>query len=220
MSKKFFSLLKKGTLHLAPNKKVIPAKELETLLDAKEILKTVQEEAKEYRKEVAAECEKLKEQAKKEGYEAGFKEWSEEILKFQERTDSLKQEYTSMLAPVALKATQKIVGKAFELSDDLIFQLVENALKPVLQHKRITIYVNREDISSLEKHREDLKKLFESIEILSIRERDDITKGGLVIETEGGIINARLENQWGVLEQAFEKLFESTTNKIETEPVT
>lgn len=217
MSNKCFSLIHDGKIHIAPNKKVVPAKELQTLLEAKDVLIKVKDDSTQYRKEVAEECEKIKEQAHKEGYEAGFQEWAEHILTFQEKTDSIRQEYTKMLAPVALKATQKIVGKAFELSEDLIYKIVENALKPVLQHKRITIYVSRDDVDFLEKHREDLKTLFESVEVLSIREREDVTKGGCVIETEGGIINARLENQWAVLEKAFEKLFEDVT-KINKAP--
>jgi type III secretion protein L len=217
VSNEFFSLIHGSEVHLAPNKKIIPAKEFETLLNAKDVLKKVQEDAHEYREEVMKECEALKEQAQKEGYEAGFQEWAEYILAFQNKTDSIRQEYVKMLAPVTLKATQKIVGKAFELSNDLIYKIVENALKPVLQHKRITIYVNKDDVQFLEEHREDLKSLFESIEILSIRERDDVTKGGCVIETEGGIINARLENQWAVLEKAFEKLFEDVTSNESTE---
>lgn len=214
MNKRFFSLIHGGDLHLAPNKKVVPSSLIETLLKAKEVLEKVHEDAFKYRKEVAAECEKIKEQAQKEGYEAGFQRWAEHILTFQKRIDSVRSDYVRMLAPVALKATQKIVGKAFELSNDLIYNIVENALKPVLQHKNITIYVNRDDLRFLEKNRERLKSLFESIEVLSIRERDDISKGGCVIETEGGILNARLENQWDLLEKAFEKLFEDAA-KIE-----
>lgn len=213
MSNEFFSLIHGDKVHLAPNKKVIPAEELQTLLEAKGVLEKVKEDAVTYREEVAKECETLKEQAQKEGYEAGFQEWAEHILTFQKQIDSIRHEYVKMLAPVTLKATQKIVGKAFEISDDLIYKIVENALKPVLQHKQITIYVNRDDVQFLEEHREDIKSIFESIEVLSIRERDDVTKGGCVIETEGGIINARLENQWAVLEKAFEKLFEDAAEK-------
>jgi type III secretion protein L len=38
--------------------------------------------------------------------------------------------------------------------------------------------------------------------VLSLRDRSDIQPGGCIIETEGGIINAQLENQWRVLENA------------------
>src|SRR5262249_15045025 len=120
-----------------------------------------------------------------------------------------RHELEKTLIPVALKAAKKIVGREIELSEDTIVDIVSNLLKSVSQHKKITIYVNKKDLDSLEAARPRLKKIFESLEVLSLRERQDITPGGCVIETEAGIINAQLENQWRSLEAAFEKLMKS-----------
>lgn len=213
MTEKFFSLIYGDAVRSAPGKKIIPADVVAKLLDAQGILEKIQEDVLRYKQEVATECEQLKEQAQKEGYEEGFKEWAEEIIKLQQQVEQVRAEYSRMLAPVTLKATQKIVGDAVASSPEVAYNIVSNALKPVLQHKRITIYVNKDDLASLEKNREKLKNLFENIEVLSIRESDDVTPGGCVIETEGGIINARLENQWAILERAFEKLFQDVVEK-------
>lgn len=215
MKNKIFSFIHNKEIGLTPGIKFIPSSEFTEILNTQEVLDLVKKDAIEYRKEVALECEKLKEQASKEGYEAGFIEWAEHISKFQEEINSLRKEFTKVLAPIALAATQKIVGKAFEISNDLIYNIVENALKPVTQHRKVTIYVNKNDLTSLERNREKLKNLFENIESLSIRERDDITQGGCVIETEIGIINARLENQWVLLEKAFDKMMRSISTNNE-----
>lgn len=209
MKKKFFSLIHGEDIEIAPGTKVVPANEFSKVLDGRQVLTRVQKDALLYKKEIATECEKIKEVAYQEGYEAGFLAWSEHIKHFDDQILSIRKEFTNMIAPVALKATQKIVGKAFEISPEVIYSIVENALKPVLQHKKITIYVNKNDLASLEQNRSKLKALFESIEVLSIQEREDVTQGGCVIETEGGIINARLENQWDILAKAFEKLSKS-----------
>lgn len=215
MNKKFFSLIHGGNVHIAPQQKVLPADAFSALKTADEILATVKDDALKYKEQVAGECEEIKENARKEGYEAGFQEWAEHILEMQNAINGLRTEYNKMLAPIALKAAQKIVGKAFEINNELVFDTVSNALKSVLQHKRITIYVNKTDIDVLEKNRSRLKDLFENIEALSIRERDDIKAGGCIIETEGGIINAQLDNQWAVLERAFESLFKELSVKQE-----
>ena len=209
MKKKFFSLIHGEDIEIAPGTKVIPANEFSKILDGRQVLTKVQKDALLYKKEVASDCEKIKEVAYQDGFEAGFQAWAEHIKKFDDQIQSIRKEYTKMLAPIALKATQKIVGKTFEISPEVIYNIVENALKPVLQHKRITIYVNKNDLLSLEQNRVKLKNLFENIEALSIQERSDVTQGGCVIETEEGIINARLENQWNILEKAFEKLSKS-----------
>ena len=215
MSTKFFTLIRGDSIHVAPQQKILPAEDFSQLASGQEILEAVKKDALHYKETIAVECENIKEHAYKDGYEAGFQAWAEHIVKMQNEINNLRKEYNKMLAPIALKAAQKIVGKAFEINNELVLDTVSNSLKSVLQHKRITIYVNKIDLDILEKNRNKLKNLFENIEALSIREREDVKSGGCIIETEGGIINAQLDNQWAVLERAFESLFKELSIKQE-----
>ena len=206
MKKKFFSLIHGDSIHIAPETKVIPATEFSKALEAYEIVETVKADALKYKQEVAEEVEKLKEQAQKEGFEEGFKKWMEQIAKVEEEIIQVRHETEKVALPVALKAAKKIVGRELEVSENAIVDIVSNSLKAVVTHKRITIYVNRKDLEALEKSRIDLKNLFENLEVLTLRERSDVAPGGCIIETEGGIINAQLENQWRIMENAFDKM--------------
>lgn len=211
MSKPFFSLIKRGKIRAAPKTKVIPQEDLDELLNGKELLEAIQKDAEDYRLEVAKECEKLKEKAQAEGYEEGFKTWVEHIAKLEEEIAKVRKEFEKVLVPVALKAAQKIVGKALE-SEGTIVSIVEQTLKPVTTHKKITIYVNKKDLEVLENNKQHLKNLFENLETFTLRERSDISSGGCIIETEGGIINAQIENQWRTLEKAFDNLVKTKAN--------
>jgi len=206
VKKKFFSLIHGDSIHIAPETKVIPATEFSKALEAYEIVETVKADALKYKQEVAEEVEKLKEQAQKEGFEEGFKKWMEQIAKVEEEIIQVRHETEKVALPVALKAAKKIVGRELEVSENAIVDIVSNSLKAVVTHKRITIYVNRKDLEALEKSRIDLKNLFENLEVLTLRERSDVAPGGCIIETEGGIINAQLENQWRIMENAFDKM--------------
>lgn len=206
MSKKFFSLIYGDKIHTAPKKRVIEAEAFSKLLDAKEVLELAKEDAEKYRIQVAEEGEELKKQATREGFEAGFKSWGEEIARVEQMLVEIRKEMEKKLSSVALTAAKKIVGRELELSENAIFDIVSSSLKAVTQHKKITIYVNKEDLESLEKNRKKIKDLFEHLELLSIRERNDISPGGCIIETEGGIINAQIENKWNVLESALQHL--------------
>lgn len=206
MNKKYFTLIRGGSVHAAKDEKVIPAAEFSQLLDAHGVLEQVKKDAEEYRLEVAKECELLKAEAQREGFEAGFKQWAEHVANLEAEIVHVRKELEKVLIPVALKAAKKIVGREIELSDDTIVDIVANSLKAVAQHKRITIYVNRKDLDALERNRTRLKQIFETLEVLSLRERTDVAPGGSIIETEGGIINAQLENQWRALENALEIL--------------
>ncbi|KAF3362176.1 putative type III secretion protein SctL [Chlamydiales bacterium STE3] len=209
MKKKFFSLIKGATIHLAPQTKILPKEEIATLLDGKGVLNAIKEDAEAFRLQVVEEAEKIKEKAQSEGYEEGFKNWAEHVAKLEEEIANVRVEMEKLIIPVALKAAKKIVGREIELSETAIVDIVSNSLKAVSTHKKITVYVNKKDLESLEKHKQQLRDIFENLEVFSIMERADIQPGGCIIETEGGIINAQLENQWRTLERAFDMLMKT-----------
>ncbi|MBA3236938.1 MAG: HrpE/YscL family type III secretion apparatus protein [Parachlamydiaceae bacterium] len=215
MKKKFFSLIKGDVLEVAPKVKILPAEAFSTLLEASELLKNVQKDAEEFKIQIVEECETLKSQAQQEGFEAGFKSWADAVALLEKEIGKVRTDLEKRVAPVALKVAKKIVGREIELSDKAIVDIVSSSLKSVVQHKKITIYVNKKDLAILDANRAQLKDLFESLESLSLRERADIESGGCVIETEGGIINARLENQWAVLEKAFSGLLKKQSEAQE-----
>lgn len=206
MSKKLFNLIHGDHIRPAHNKKIIPQKEFSILQEGAEVLERIKKEAEAYRLEVAKECEQLKENAFKAGYEEGFQQWSAHLIEFEKQIEKLQQETQQLIIPVALTAAKKIVGREIELSEETIVDIVASNLRAVAQHKRITIFVNKKDLAILEKNKQRLRELFEHLESLSIRPRDDIQPGGCVIETEVGIINAQMEHRWQILEKAFEKL--------------
>jgi len=203
--KKLFTLIHGETVHIPPGVKALPESSYSSLIEANELIQKVKEGADQYRLEVLHSCEEIKSKAAQEGYQEGFKEWAEHIALLEAEIKRLRDEMKNAIVPVALKAAKKIVGREIELSDEAIIDIVTDSLKAVSTHKRITLYVNRKDQEILEKQKAKLKQIFESLETFSIRERSDILPGDVVIETEGGIINAKLENKWRVLEQAFQK---------------
>lgn len=205
-TKKFFSLLYGDQLRVAPQTKVIPADQLSKLLDSEEILKTVKDEAHRYKKEVASSTESVKEAAQQEGFETGFAEWAEHIAGLEEAIDRTNKRIEEIAIPLALKAAKKIVGHQLQVDPNTTVQIVANNLNAVSQHKEIVIWVNKQDLSLIEKSKPQLAEIFEALKSLSVREREDVEPGGCIIETEGGIINAQLSNKWEALEQAFESM--------------
>jgi len=209
VGRKFFNLIRGDAVHVGPKRKSIPAAEFSQLVTASEILLLVDEDVEKYKIEIANECEILKAQARQEGFEEGFKSWAETVAKQEVEIKNVRSEMQKILAPVAIKAAKKIVNKELETSEDTIADIVINSLKSVSHHKRITIYVNKKDLRALETHKPRLKEFFEELETLTVSEREDVAPGGCIIETEGGIINAQLENQWRILEKAFDRLLKS-----------
>lgn len=201
---KLFSLISSKEVHLAPGEKILPASEFSTLMDAKALLETIEKEAASYRQEVAEEAEVIKETAFQEGFQEGLTSLNRHLQAIDKELKTLRADIQVKILPLALKAARKIIGEELKMHPDRIVDIVLTALKPVTQHRKVIIYVNRVDLETVELHRPKIKNIFEHLENLSIQERDDIEPGGCMIETEAGIINAQLENQWRALETAFE----------------
>jgi len=201
---KFFSLFSQKDVHIAPDQKIIPSSECAVLQSANDILKTVKHEEIEYKRAALAEAETIKEKAFQEGFQEGLKSLDAHIFALDRELKEIREDVHKKILPLALKAARKIVGEELKLHPDRIVDIVITALKPVTQHRKIVLYVNRNDLEALEKEKSKIKKIFEHLDSFSLQERSDIEPGGCIIETEAGIINAQLDNQWRALESAFE----------------
>jgi len=202
---KLFSMIEDGKVHPASNKKVIPQEEFSILMEASEILEKARQNAEEYRIQTEAECQALREVAKKEGYQEGLEQLNANIIGLDQEKKRLRHEMNKLILPLALKAAKKIVAKELETKPETIVDIVLQALSPVLQNHQITIWVNKIDKEILETEKTRLKEKLEQVQSLSIKERDDVAQGGCIIETESGIINASIDNQWRAIESAFDK---------------
>ncbi len=202
---KFFSLIFKGDIHTATGKKVLPQEEYSVLLDARELLDKAKEDAEALHEKTKEECKKLRKKTKEEGFEEGLAKFNEHLLYFDTELKKLRHEMQQAILPLALKAAKKIVGKELETHPETIVDIVLQALAPVTQHHKIKIYVNKAEKETLEENKGRIREILEQVEALTIQERADVAPGGCIIETEAGIINASIENQWRALEAAFEK---------------
>jgi type III secretion protein L len=202
---RLFSFIKGGEIHPASNKKVVPQEDFSTLMEANEILEKARLDAEAFRAETEAECVELREAAKKEGFQEGLEQLNANIIGLDQEKKRLRHEMNKLILPLALKAAKKVVAKELELSPETIVDIVLQTLAPVLQNHRITIWVNKADKEILEKEKGRIREKLEQVESLSIKERDDVAPGGCIIETESGIINAAIENQWRAIESAFDK---------------
>lgn len=202
---RLFSLIYKGEVRTASKKKVIPLEDFSTLVEAAEVLNKAKEDVEILKKNVEEECNHLKEEAKKEGFDEGLKQLNDQILGLDQEKKRLRHEMNKLILPLALKAAKKIVAKELETKPETIVDIVLQVLNPALQNHRITIWVNKADKEILEHEKGRIRDKLDQVESLTIKERDDISPGGCVIETESGIINAGIENQWRAIESAFER---------------
>lgn len=199
-----FSLIYQGNVEKTSAKKILKAEEFSKLVDIQDLLSEAHHDVKRLKEETLLECEKLKQAADERGFQEGLVKFNEQLIYLDRKVKEMQHEMQKMILPLALKAAKKIVGEQLALNSETIVDIVLQALKPVRQNHEVKIYVCKEDVAHLESSKNELKALFDHLRILTIEEREGLTQGSCIIETESGIINATLENQWRALAAAFE----------------
>jgi len=201
---KYFTLIKQS-VHPSTGEKIIPQEEMDMLIAARELLKKTEEETAALRLQEQEICQELRQEAEKKGFEEGLKRFNEYLVHFDAQIKDIGQQMLAQVIPIALQAAKKIVSKQIELHPETIVDIVRQTISPLTQNHHFKIYVNRKDKEILEKTKPEIKGIIDNLESLSIEIRDDITPGGCIIETDAGIVNATIENQWRALEAAFLK---------------
>jgi flagellar assembly protein FliH len=178
---------------------------------------------------VQQECELLLLQTRakvseieKEAYEIGFAQGQKAGLEVGEKmVESLLKQYSVSLEELnklrkevfssserqvirlALEIAKKIVKREVAIDEELILTLVKVALDRVTDQALITIRVNPKDYHAIERHhasRPDAGALNETVKLI---EDPLIGRGGCVIETDSGTIDARIEEQLREIEKGF-----------------
>ncbi len=106
------------------------------------------------------------------------------------------------IADIALEVARKLVGRAMAERPELVTELARRALEPVRARREVLLRVSPADVPRLRAELPRLAALLDRAPGVSVREDPGIEPGGVVVETEAGRVDARVEAQLSVLERA------------------
>ena len=203
--------------------------------NAQEIIKNAQEEASRIVEEAKKEQENLKSNGREEGFtqgrEEGFATGKEEVDRLIERThkilegvmarrEEILSETEQQIVELVILMTRKVVKIISESQKSVIMANVLQALKKVKGRGDVTIRVNMDDVKLTTDHIQDFIKQVENVQGITVLEDSSVEKGGCVVETDFGAIDARIQNQLSELETAILEISPiKTIQKNETVPV-
>ena len=196
--------------------------------DASRIVSEAWEQAQSIREESRA-------QGYKAGYEAGHaagerdttqrltRQADEERAAYQQELNAFIQsiEEKSRLAWIEMEPeivalvfeiARKVIKMEVEISHDPAIEVVKNTLRRVADSTSLRIRVHSDDLLTVRAHREDLYALVDSIRKVEIVEDRRVGRGGCIVETDAGTIDARIDTQLDEIR----KLLEHTTPGIDT----
>jgi len=190
---------------LGTKKQVLKGDIVKALESAKDIIENAKQKAEEIISTAQEKASSIEEEAKKKGFDEGLSQLNETILNFKQKYKEILQQSERDLLKLSLKIAERIIGKAVEMDQSLILNIVKNSIQTLKYQKEIKIRVNPEDEDFLKKNKQDLYNILGESKEVEIIGDSLIEKGGCIIDTEIGSVDARLETQLKVMEKLFFK---------------
>jgi type III secretion protein L len=162
---------------------------------AREILQKAQGEAEEIIRKAIEQREKEKKDGFQEGYQEGLAQVTELLVKARTEYEQMLRTASKDMLELSFKISEKIIGKQLELDKSIIMDIVAQALQTVRQSKQITVRVNPDDAKALKATKEELLELLGHGRMIDVVEDKKVEKGGCIIESEVGIVDAQLSKQ-------------------------
>ena len=126
----------------------------------------------------------------------------ETINKRNEIIDSARR----YLVDISMAVAKKVVKKISQNDKELVLRNIKEALAGVKNVVHLTIRVNPLDWDISEKYRAHLSEIVESLEEINFLQDPTIEVGGCVVETDLGVIDARISSQLSEIERALEEV--------------
>jgi flagellar assembly protein FliH len=173
-------------------------------------------EAQAVKKLAEAEALACKEQAGKEGFERGRAEGYEAgkgevqrlvlrtqviLERIQDKRDDIFSEAEQQIVDLTLLIARKVVKSIAEAQRDVVVENIKAALSRAKTRGSVRVRVNLADLELSTEHAAEFTKLIEGGGTVQILEDSSIDKGGCVVESDFGEVDARIASQLAKLEE-------------------
>ncbi len=168
--------------------------------------------------------DKIKEMAYEEGFRRGERDGVEfarkefapllrnlgkGLLELRELRKQVYMDAEKDIVQLSLAIAGKIVCREVETDKELVLGVVKKALSEVIGHEKVIIRVNPSDLQFVKGNILETR-VADKFEDVSFEEDERILKGGCVIETNLGDIDARIEKQLEALEEILNSEFQDS----------
>jgi flagellar assembly protein FliH len=133
--------------------------------------------------------------------EAVMKRYAEAIMEVGKLRTALYRQIEPEVVRLALAVSKKIVHREIQIDRDIIQTLVSVALSHVAEKSAVIIHLNPVDYNHLVEHREELSQS-EGRDISLLADKS-VERGGCLIQTDCGDIDARIDEKFREVERTF-----------------
>lgn len=183
-------------------KKVIDRRNVEATREAARIVADAEARANQIIEDAQEQAAQTRQHGFEEGKQEGLAQYTQQIASALMQVRQLEEEIEPSYVQLVRDCVQKIIGQELKMNPEAIVGVVRNALLDARQQREIIVRVNPADVESLNKNKNKLLEILARANAVEIREDASITRGGCMVMTELGAIDAQLERQLEALATA------------------
>lgn len=198
-----------------------PALPKDPQAEAEAILASAKAEAEQLLAQAQNDVDKIYADAKKEGWEEGYAEGKATgetelesiIADIQKVSESTVEAHNKLLAQskadmgtIALAATKKILTETLTVQPDIIAEIVAEVIEEASIHGECYVRVNPKDFAILQPHWKAVAHLQQPDSTWELIPDKRVSRGGCMIDIEGGTIDARLQTKISQIETALSQV--------------
>lgn len=162
---------------------------------AQVIIDEANEQVRQWLMKADAEIEELKASAKKAGEKQGYEQADQFNQKLEILRATMMDEISSEITRAAFEVSQNLLTAEMNAFPDSILRIAQMVLSAVPDAKQVYLRVNPADAGLLRDNKERLINALEKAKDIDIRVDKQVARGGLLVQTESGVIDAQLSTQ-------------------------
>lgn len=158
----------------------------------------------------------------KNGYEKAHSEFEQHVTSVTEQIKTvlsnvgesnklLLQESTKSVLDLSLIIAKKIINTELMSNGDIILSVIKKAITFLVDRQKFTVRVASNDLQTVTQKKEFWMSISDKFDNILIEEDQRIEKGGCIIESSTGIVDARISVQIKELEETIDDAWNSAT---------
>ena len=183
--------------------------------EAANIIARAKAEASQIVSDAEAERDRLRKDAETKGYEEGHEEGYQKgvaeverlidrmhriIESVMQRREEILADTESQIVQLVILMARKVIKVISENQKNVVMANTLAALKKVKTRGEVTLRVNLEDVKLTSEHAQEFIDHVENIKGITVLEDSSVERGGCIVETDFGAIDARISSQLQELE--------------------
>lgn len=186
-------------------------------MNAEQIVERAKLEVERMIKEAEMRVAEIEHEAYQKGYDAGrevgFKQGQAEVRRLIDRLGTIVGQAIDVREDIIaasekqtvdmiLLIARKVIKDEVVERKEVVLNNIREALRRIKDRDRVDIRVNFADLELTTAHKDELIRMMETLRKVNIYEDSRIDRGGCIIETDVGSIDARISTQLNAMEEA------------------